>query len=79
MKLSKTQTRLLELKAYNKTDAQKKALENLEERYKSGVHRPLKFGQTQPLLSSAKPYDTPRVVKDWSEDKKIARNRKKVS
>lgn len=70
MKLSKTQKRLLELKNYNKTNSQAKALANLNKIFDEGVCKPLRFGYTTNTLKSAKPYDTPRFLKNWSKDKR---------
>lgn len=52
------------------------AFERLKKTFNEGVVRPERYGQTQPSLRDAEPYDTPNNLKDWSQDKrKISQER----
>lgn len=53
-----------------KTLEQHLAFERLKKTFAEGVVRPERYGQTQPSLKSAKLYDTPRNLKDWSQDRR---------
>lgn len=53
-----------------KTLEQHLAFERLKKTFDEGIVRPDRFGQTVPSLNSAKPYDVPGNLKDWSQDRR---------
>jgi hypothetical protein len=53
-----------------KTLEQQRAWDKLQQTLKNGLYRPGKYGTIPPSLNDAKQYDTPRNLKDWSQDKR---------
>jgi len=48
------------------------AFENLQRVFKEGCRpKPKRYGQVEPSLKYAKPYDSPHNLKDWSKDKRM--------
>lgn len=70
MNQKKSKERLEQLKNYDKTKAQQNAFSELNKRFDGDIYVPRRYGQTQPNLKNAIPYDTPRFMKDWSQDKR---------
>lgn len=70
MNQKKSQERLEQLKNYDKTKAQQNAFAELNKRFDGDIYVPRRYGQIEPKLANAVPYDTPRFLKDWSQDKR---------
>lgn len=57
----------------NESLQQHLAFERLKKNFAEGTIKSKHYGQTEPVLRDAIPYDVPGNLKDWSQDRKKCR------